>query len=211
MIIYKVTNTLNGKVYIGKTKQSLSKRKSAHYKRVNENSLTNFHNALRKYPKDIFTWEIESECKNLSRLNECEINCIKKYDTFVSGYNMTNSGDGGYTYKRGDVMYEKIKHKLGKWENGNPGATTEAIKKRLESFKKVIWPSGKSHKNYGHNHNVGILTGEKNPMYGKTPSNARKVEIDGVVYDSIAKASRELSINPTTIADRCKNNNIKGG
>jgi group I intron endonuclease len=208
MIIYKVTNTLNNKVYIGKTKQSLSKRKAAHYKRVNEDSPTNFHNSLRKYPKNTFIWEVEIECENLSELNEYEIHYIKEYNSYVSGYNMTEGGDGGFTYKRGDDVYERIKDKLGKWENGNPGATKEAIEKRLESFKKVTWPNGKNHKNYGHRHNVGILVGERNPMYGKTPSNARKVQIDGVIYDSIAKASRELSINQTTIVDRCKNNNI---
>lgn len=203
MIIYKVTNKLNNKVYIGKTIQSLAKRKARHYESANRNSDTNFHSALRKYPKDAFLWEIEKQCNNEDELNESEMYFITKYDSYKSGYNMTIGGSGGITYKKGDLLYERIKNKLGKWKNGNPGATTEAITKRIESFKKVNWISGESHGNYGHNHNIGILTGKKNPMFGKTPANARKIKINGVSYDSIKKASLELKMAEATIRKRC--------
>ena len=109
MIIYKVTNKLNNKIYIGKTKQSLSKRKVAHYKSANDNSPSNFHNALRFYSKDDFIWEIKLVCKTESDLNKYESHFIEKYDTYKNGYNMTLGGDGGLISTNNEKYYEKIK------------------------------------------------------------------------------------------------------
>lgn len=202
MIIYKVTNKLNNKIYIGKTKQSLSKRKVAHYKSANNNSPSNFHNALRFYSKDDFIWEIKLVCKTESDLSRYESYFIEKYDTYKNGYNMTLGGDGGITYKKGDKLYEKIKSKLGKWKNGNPGATKEAINKRIETFKNVKWVHGELHKNFGHRHNAGILIGKKNPM-------ARQIIIDDVEYETIVSASKTLSVSESTIRYRCNSKNYK--
>jgi len=205
MIIYKVTNKVNGKIYIGKTKQPLSKRKAAHYERVKYNSVTNFHNALRFYPKDNFIWEIEIKCKDDIELNQYEMYFIKKYNTYKDGYNMTEGGDGGFTYKVGDEIYNRVKDKLGKWKNGNPGATKNAIEKRLKTFETVKWKAGELHGNYGHSHNKGILIGIKNPM-------AKPILIDGIEYETISKASITLSIPESTIRYRCKSkryNNYK--
>jgi group I intron endonuclease len=213
MIVYKVTNMINGKVYIGKTKSDLKVRKAAHYQSVNRKSKTNFHRALSKWSRTDFKWEILGEYNTNEDMDTAEINYIKEYDTYKSGYNMTKGGDGGVTYQRGDELYERIKHKLGKWKNGNPGATEEAIAKRVETFsKKTDWASNENHGNYGHSYNKGILIGVKNPMYGKTPTNARKVECDGVVYDSVELAARELGVHKVTIRRRClneKNKNYK--
>jgi|688.fasta_scaffold04739_24 group I intron endonuclease len=202
MIIYKVTNKLNNKIYIGKTKQSLLKRKAAHYKSAESNSPSNFHNALRFYSKDDFIWEIEQVCSNEIELNQYESHFIEKYDTYTIGYNMTFGGDGGLTYRKGDELYERVKPKLGKWKNGNPGATTEAIRKRVETFKNVKWISGELHKNFGHRHNAGILVGKKNPM-------ARQIIVDGVEYETIINASSVLLIPESTIRYRCNSENYK--
>lgn len=194
MIIYKVTNKENNKVYIGKTVRELKVRKWAHYDSArNLNSETNFHRALMKYPKESFVWEIIGNANTEDKLNQLEIDFIKEYNSFRIGYNMSEGGTGGLTYKKGSPLYEKIKHKLGKWKNGNPGSTKEAIEKRKETFKNTDWISGENHGNYGHSHNKGILVGEKNPMYGKTPTNARKIEVNGVVYNSVTEACKKLN------------------
>lgn len=202
MIVYKVTNKLNNKIYIGKTKQSLSKRRAAHYKRVCENSPTNFHNALRIHPKDNFIWEIEVNCNTELEMDTAEIHCIQKYNSYTDGYNMTFGGDGGVTYKKGDILYERIKHKLGKWKDGNPGATSEAIAKRMDTFKHTQWISGSKHGNYGHSHTKGILIGSKNPM-------AKSILIDDIEYETISSASNILSISPSTIGYRCNSEKFK--
>lgn len=95
-IIYKVTNKLNNKIYIGQTVKSLQERKFYHYYRAkNELSITNTHfiNALRKYNEDDFIWEIIDIADSQQELNEKEIYWINKYDSINFGYNIQEGGD----------------------------------------------------------------------------------------------------------------------
>jgi len=208
MIIYKVINKKNGKVYIGQTKQTLPQRRSAHYYNSNHGSETNFHRALRKYEKWNWNWEILENCNTEEELTPREIYFIAEYNTYKTGYNMTTGGDGGLTYRKGDVLYERIKHKLGKWKHGNPGSTPEAISKRVNTVDWSAYPKGKNHANYGTHPKKPSLVGEGNPMWGKTPTNARQVEVDGIVYDSLSKCARETGISHYIIRKRIKNNTI---
>ena len=58
MLIYKVTNTVNGKSYIGQTVQPMNVRKGGHlYSAFQQNSNFYFHKALRKYGKENFEWK----------------------------------------------------------------------------------------------------------------------------------------------------------
>lgn len=57
-MIYKVTCKITGKIYIGQTTQSLAQRKREHTSRSKKGSNTYFHNAIRKYGKDSFIWEV---------------------------------------------------------------------------------------------------------------------------------------------------------
>ena len=203
MVIYKVTNLKNNKVYIGKTEQKLNERKWAHYNSArNLDSQTNFHRALRNNPKEYFKWDTLKECTSLEELNKEEVKFITQYDSFRKGYNMTEGGTGGFTYKKGDVLYDRIKHKLGKWKNGNPGATKDAIEKRIESFKKVEWKKGELHGNYGHTRNKGKNKGGSNP-------NAKSVIIDGIEYETLVSAAKSLNTTERAIRYRCKNEKYK--
>lgn len=204
MIIYKVTNKLNQKIYIGKTVQSLSKRRSKHYgDAFKRNSKTNFHRALRKYEKDSFDWVVIDTTEDEETLNRLEVKYISEYNSYKEGYNQTKGANGGLTYEKGSELYQRIKHKLGNWENGNPGATPEAIQKRIKTFMDVKWPSGPKHGNIGHKRNVGKLTGKDNPMYGKYPT-CQLVEIDGIEYNSLGEAARAHDVTRATIKNRCK-------
>lgn len=202
MIIYKATNTFNGKVYIGQTSMTLKRRIDAHYQHAKSGSETNFHRALRKYSPSIFIWETLELCKTADHMNEREVFYIKEYNSFKTGYNMTEGGDGGLTYKKGTPLYERIRHKLGKWKNGNPGASKEAIEKRINSFVNVQWTKGKQHKNSGHSHNKGKVGGSRNGMFGKTP-HLVSVEVDGIQYDSLGLASKALVVSRATVRNRC--------
>jgi len=95
MVIYRVTNIINGKMYIGKTTLGLQKRKERHFKSVKSGSVLHFHRALRKYGFDKFVWEKICNCNSKKDLSKKEIEFIKKYDTYDGdGYNMTPGGDG---------------------------------------------------------------------------------------------------------------------
>jgi group I intron endonuclease len=96
MIIYKITNKINDKSYIGQTIQNLNKRWKNHcYDALKKLDKFKFYNAIRKYGKDCWSLEIIEEVDNEVLLNEREYYWIAYYDTFKNGYNSTSGGERG--------------------------------------------------------------------------------------------------------------------
>ena len=91
--VYKVTNLINYKSYIGLTRRSLKARRSDHYHKVKENSQYKFHIALRQFKKENFKWEILFQTNDIEEANKKEKEMIKFYDSLNSGYNSTEGGD----------------------------------------------------------------------------------------------------------------------
>lgn len=103
-IIYKITNKVTGKSYIGQTRYTLEFRWRQH---LHKKDNTYFHNSIKKYGPDNFTKEILEECE-YSELNSKEIYYIAKYNTFNNGYNLTIGGDGNRRLLLDD-KYSEIK------------------------------------------------------------------------------------------------------
>jgi group I intron endonuclease len=100
MHIYKITNKINGKVYIGKTIKPLHIRWSQHISKSKRNTKHKFllHNAICKYGPINFDVELIYTAKSIEDLADREKQYIKQYNTFNNpsvGYNMTDGGDGG--------------------------------------------------------------------------------------------------------------------
>src|ERR1700677_416033 len=94
MIIYKWTNKLNGKIYIGQTTKSLSHRVRMHVNTTATGSPLPLHNAIRKYGIESFMVEAIAQTESLKELNRLEIKYIKKLDCRVpKGYNLKIGGD----------------------------------------------------------------------------------------------------------------------
>ena len=98
--IYKATNKINGKVYIGFA-SNLSKRKHRHkYYALVKNVTSCFYNAIKKYGWDNFDWKVIYQSKDrLHCLNVMERFFIEEYRSYIGfsncqGYNMTIGGDG---------------------------------------------------------------------------------------------------------------------
>lgn len=94
--IYKITNSVNGKSYIGKTlKDSISKRWSEHCKDFSKSRCEKrpLYSAMNKYGVDSFHIEELEEC-DVDNINEREVYWIQYYRTFIEGYNATLGGDG---------------------------------------------------------------------------------------------------------------------
>lgn len=99
MLIYKATNIINGKIYIGQTSKTLEYRKREHFKQVNNNSQLAFHRAIRKYGKESFSWGVIDSANTLEELSQKEMYWISFYNSYIlsvdsNGYNMTLGGEG---------------------------------------------------------------------------------------------------------------------
>lgn len=100
-IIYKITNQINGKVYIGETlKDSIDVRWKEHKrdrtKRKNEKRP--LYDAMNKYGIENFTIEEIDRCK-AEEVQTYERYWINKYRSYIgfedcNGYNATLGGDG---------------------------------------------------------------------------------------------------------------------
>ena len=88
MIIYKTTNKLNGKIYIGQDKNN-----NPYY----FGSGKKLQRAIHKYGKENFIKEILEECKNEDHMNEREIYWISFYKSQDRkfGYNISEGGKEG--------------------------------------------------------------------------------------------------------------------
>ena len=98
MIVYKVTNKNNGKIYIGQTQFSLHDRKLRHLYASSKNSQLRFHKAIRKHGALAFDWEVIFETEDKSKLFEKEIELIAEHRSFeyMFGYNACAGGTGGF-------------------------------------------------------------------------------------------------------------------
>lgn len=112
-IIYKAMNTQNNKVYVGQTIRSLQERKIQHLHDAMKNLSTfYFHQALRKYGKDIFTWEQIDIADTKEELDQKEIQWISFYESFTDPKKGYNSDSGGANGKVSEETRRRISEKL---------------------------------------------------------------------------------------------------
>jgi hypothetical protein len=101
--IYLATNTVNGKQYVGYD-SAWPRRMRGHltgaYTKSPKTYKQHFHDAIRKYGKENFTWEVLYQSLDEDHtLNVMESHFIEQYRTFVgfadcNGYNLTLGGEG---------------------------------------------------------------------------------------------------------------------
>lgn len=103
--IYKITNKINNRSYIGQTNNSIQERWKEHchdcWKERNNNRP--LYMAMRKYGVEHFVIEVIEECSE-EALSIREIFWIDRYDTFRCGYNATFGGSGKPMVDYGSVF-----------------------------------------------------------------------------------------------------------
>lgn len=97
--IYKITNTINNKVYIGQTSKTIAERFAAHLRHAANHVNRYLYDAMNHYGYEKFIVE-ELECCEQSLLDAREIYWIDFYQSTNPeyGYNMTTGGGGGNTF-----------------------------------------------------------------------------------------------------------------
>lgn len=131
--IYSITNIINGKLYIGKSK-NIKSRWLDHERNLRKNKHHNdyLQNAWNKYGEVNFKFDVveitDEECK----LDELEIYYIKQFNSTNDnyGYNIREGGDGG---SMGE--YSKAKLRKSMRESGRSFFTEE----QARHIKMMLW------------------------------------------------------------------------
>lgn len=101
--IYKIINTINGKVYIGQTTRTVESRMKQHFveSKRDRSKKYSLYRAFNKYGIDSFIVETLCEC-DVSELNNKEIEYISLFNSYKKGYNGTLGGGGFKTLEISD-------------------------------------------------------------------------------------------------------------
>lgn len=165
MIIYKTTNLLNDKIYIGKDYYN----KPTYY-----GSGVLLLKAIKKYGKLNFKKKILEECNTKEELNKREIYWINYYNSRnkTIGYNIALGGDG---QKAGTKLSQLTKNKISKSQTLigyiEKYGEEEGIIKYTNKIKNLSKCQQKRFKKRKERIKISkSVSGEKNGMYGKTHS-----------------------------------------
>lgn len=108
-VIYKITNKINQKCYIGQTARTLYKRYNG--VKINRVDSQILKRAYKKYGKENFSIEILESNVPLDLLNEREKFYIKKFNSLSpNGYNLTEGGDSGGKFSKESI--QKLKKSI---------------------------------------------------------------------------------------------------
>lgn len=136
--IYKFTNKINNKCYIGKT--SNLKRRLWEHKHETCKKDTAFGKALRKYGFNNFDFEILVKIRKVSDrkkldeiLNNLEKYYIEKYNSYHFGYNLTKGGDGSLEFHHS----EETKIKMSRTRQNISEEYKEILRQRIKNIKNI--------------------------------------------------------------------------
>lgn len=115
-VIYKITNLINGKIYIGQTIQNLKDRWYRHCGYSGSEGEQNMviKKAIHKYGKENFTIEELESCQAVD-LNEKERYWINYYNSYKEGYNATKGGQDGAKMPK---LISKTQEIIDKYQKG---------------------------------------------------------------------------------------------
>lgn len=110
--IYKITNQVNQKSYIGKTSKTIEFRWLEHLREANkpERESRPLYRAIKKYGQENFKIEEIEQCSE-ENVEEREVFWIKYYETYEKGYNATLGGDGKAYLNRKKILEDYLKTK----------------------------------------------------------------------------------------------------
>lgn len=206
--IYKITNKINGKLYIGETKEkNPQKRWKGHIYSIREGrGCPLLRSAFQKYGEENFTFEVILECRKSERFI-LEEQKIKELNTLVpNGYNATFGGMGGGF--RGKKHSEETKAKMAKATADSYAALSYERKEELRQIlinRQNTLPKRKlseEHKQKIRNYQLGKKLSEetraKISISLKSMPHALKEETRKKISESVKKTyenGREASFN----------------
>lgn len=101
MLVYRITNTVNGKVYVGITTKAVTERWADHLVTASKSKHTRaLYNAIKKYGADVFSVTELASASSMDELQKLEREFIVSLNSMAPhGYNMTFGGEGVWGYR----------------------------------------------------------------------------------------------------------------
>ena len=93
MYIYKITNIVTGKVYIGRTTRTVKQRYREHCVAALKGDPRHLYCSMRKYGLENFRVETIDVAETIEELSQKEAYWTAYYQSYAEGYNMTRAGD----------------------------------------------------------------------------------------------------------------------
>lgn len=190
--IYKITNNINKKVYIGLTCRDIHRRWIEHCSRARqENNNFYLHNAIKKYGENNFTIEILDKTTSIEELNQLEQKYIKLYHSNDKqyGYNLTLGGEGkkGFEWEEIRALWDK-------------GYSVKEIAKIIGCYRGTVGQALKDYPNYNYSISLQRSSAKSKPI---DQYNNQKQLINS--YPSVAAAAKDNNCNEMTIRKCLKN------
>lgn len=188
MIIYKITNNVNGKVYIGQTVRTLKERIGEH---LRHNNLL-VQKAIHKYGVDNFKFKVIDKAKNIDELNKKEMKWIGFYNCLVPfGYNQCIGGDNtiGFHHREESKQAMSIKKSEMYLGENNPFfGKTHSEEQRLK------WSKERKGRNLDKAREASIKTIQRKVLNVET----------GEIFNSVKEAALKYNLKSTHITRVCR-------
>ena len=163
IFVYKISNKINEKVYIGQTIRPIEERFKRHINDAVNNILdTHFARAIRKHGKDNFSIKLIDTAKTQEELNDKEQYWIIFFDSVDNGYNETDAlykcGGNTYVSKSKEELIE-ISQKIKEAKLGGKNPNARKIKcKNIKTNEELHFGSASECQSYFNetNHNFAI-------------------------------------------------------
>ena len=210
-LIYKITNHVNNKLYVGKTVQSLADRWTDHLleanrwkncKQANQDFGYNskLYPAMAKYGFENFSIELLEVVNTIEELNAREKFWIDCLQTRKDGYNIAAGGDGGFFF--GCKHSEEAKAKIRKASSGR--FHTQAAKQKMSKAKQGHFTSEET-KEKIRKTKTGVKYGPQSKAWRENISKGHVHEIicieTGISYRNIMEAARQTAIHRSAISN----------
>lgn len=201
--IYKITNTTNGKCYIGQSRD-IEARWAKHLSTYKSSPEWELYRAFKKYGIAAFSFEVIEEC-SIEELNEREVYWIAQFDSFNNGYNMTLGGEAcNGTNDKAVYQYDLSGNFIKEYKSAHDAARENNI--QFTNICKVCRGERKTAGGFGWSY---TKTTKISPIKTKRLGDSTVLQFtkDGefvAEYSSAKEARRQTGINDTTIGLVCK-------
>jgi len=141
--VYKIINSVDSKIYVGQTINSLPKRLNAHIKCARLGINRYLYDAINKYGTINFRIELIEICESKEKVNIRESLWIKELNSlYPLGYNLAEGGDGGNTWKLNthkELTSKRLSHSIKNSEKHRNSLNTIEFKKGQSERSKANW------------------------------------------------------------------------